>query len=216
MFTLRAGPSLKPFRVHKQLLGEISTELRGHVFNDMREGQEGSMDMAHVPEETMFQFLEFCYTGDYPELEEESESSEPMTSSSFQKLLPNANLYVLGDMYNITLLKDIAFDKLTAHIIEIGNRLEERKEIDAVIQLFEYAFENLPEREDQIDPLLEYLGRYAAWALDKFRESKDFISLFAGSNRADFVKLIFSNVPNSPTAPWEPRTNLSLPNLNGM
>lgn len=175
------------------------------------------MDMAHVPEETMFQFLEFCYTGDYPELEEESGSSEPMKSPSFQKLLPNANLYVLGDMYNITPLKDIAFDKLTAHIVEIGNRLEGRREIRAVIQLFEYAFENLPEREDQVDPLLEYLGKYAAWALDKFSENKDFISIFAGNNRVDFVKLIFSNVPNSSVAPWEPHTNINLfQNPSGM
>lgn len=209
MFTLRAGPSLKPFRVHKQLLGEISSELRGHVFNGMKEGQEGSMDMVHVSEETMCRFLEFCYTGDYPEptassspdTKQEEGDKEEEVYASFQKLLPNANLYVLSDMYNIGSLKDNAFAKITAHIIEIGDRLEE-KEMKAVVELFEYAFENLPERENQVDPLLDYLGRYTAWALHRFRENEDFMSLFVGSDRSDFLRLIFNNVRNLDSPPW--------------
>lgn len=210
MFTLRTGPSRKPFRVHKELLGEISRELRGHVFNEMKEGQEGSMDMAHVSEETMCQFLEFCYTGDYPELKKEPKCSgwgddddNEEGPPSSEQLLPNAKLYVFADMYNIPQLKEIAFSKITAHIVRISYSLWD-KEIEEFVQLFKYTFENLPEREE-MDQLLEYLGKYAAWALNKFKQSENFLNLFVGNDRVDFIKLIFDNVREGSDAPWQPR-----------
>ncbi|KAH0605441.1 uncharacterized protein H6S33_004663 [Morchella sextelata] len=67
IFTLFAGQSRKPFHVHKQLLAEISPALKSHVFNDMKEGRENCMEMEHVTPQTMCQFLEFCYTGEYSE-----------------------------------------------------------------------------------------------------------------------------------------------------
>lgn len=184
------------------------------------------MDMAHVSEETMCQFLEFCYTGDYSELGEEPESPEPSSSGirkfldekdgaceeeekeeeeelypPSEQLLPNAKLYVLADMYNIPRLKDLAFGKLTARIVEIGYCHGEGT--DAFIRLFKYAFENLPEREE-MDQLLEYLGKYTAWALNMFREDEDFLNLFAGNYRVDFIKLILGNLQECNSAPWHP------------
>ncbi|KAI5842927.1 hypothetical protein DFP73DRAFT_552750 [Morchella snyderi] len=71
IFTLYAGQSQKPFHVHKQLLAEMSPELRSHIFNDMKEGHESCMRMEHVSPQTMCQFLEFCYTGAYSEFTDE-------------------------------------------------------------------------------------------------------------------------------------------------
>lgn len=164
----------------------------------MKEGQDGYMDMSHVSEETMCQFLEFCYTGNYTELAMEEDSEVPL-----QQLLPNARLYVLGDMYNIQRLKDVAFDKITAEIISFEYHRLDQDEVGIFIRLFEYALGNLPEREE-MDPLLEYFGTYAGWALHKFRENEDFLSLLLGGNRMDFIKVIFSNLIEG-ESPWDLR-----------
>lgn len=154
------------------------------------------MDMMHVSEETMGQFLEFCYTGDYSQLVNEA-GGEPYPPS--QQLLPNTELYILGDMYNIQNLKDLALAKIEKGIREVSYNIDE-PETKVFVRLFERAFEDLPERE-VADPLLRLLAKYAAWALETLREDKCFINLFMGNDRTDFIALILGNLRKG-SIPW--------------
>lgn len=246
MFVLRAGPALKPFRVHKQLLSVVSAELRKHVYNSMKEGEEGSMDMPHVPEETMIRFLQFCYTGNYPERIKPEEVEKAATESAvtegetvtvdgdaaaaapagangdaaedadaeapaevdeqavaYERLEPNAQIYVFSEMYNIPLLKDIAYANIAAIISGTGySTLDDATVRTAYINFFKYCFENLPEREDA-DKLLKFVARYAAWSLHKFRGDDEFYKFFVNSERMDFIKLLFNSLAECGQAPWE-------------
>ncbi|KAF8459941.1 hypothetical protein BDZ91DRAFT_740635 [Kalaharituber pfeilii] len=132
-----APDSSSVFYIHKALLANISSELRKHVHNEMKEGKEGVMTLGDVDKETMARFVEWAYTGDYP-VEETSRRRLPAgvpglgagakggtaagsggaskthdKTSAATSLLPHAKLYVLADRFNIPDLKLLSYTRLT-------------------------------------------------------------------------------------------------------
>ncbi|KAH8154802.1 uncharacterized protein LAJ45_01333 [Morchella importuna] len=218
-FTLYAGQSQKPYRVHKELLAAMSPELRNHIFNDMKEGHESCMRMEHVTPQTMCQFLEFCYTGKYAEFADdgdkkrraEVQAEKPTWKQAgilkASALMSHAKLYVLGDIYNVQRLKNEALRNINEIMKDLSAGPQSRMPdvAEECINLMRYACDNLPERsaERGIDPLVKYLAHCAAWGLDFFRNKLP--ELLSTGGRVDFTEtflalLRFRGVEGPP---WE-------------
>lgn len=121
----------------------------------------------------MERFLEWAYTGDYPEQTPHETSTTGNTpddaastasgstttttakdkkggkeksalkSAPSSHLIIHARLYALADRFNVTGLKGLAFTKLTDILVEL-DYLTDPRDIKDAIAMIAYAFENLP------------------------------------------------------------------------
>lgn len=181
----------------------------------MLEGTSGEMKLPDEREDTIARFIEWAYTGEYPDADPSSNSSSLLNSSGVEQtssqsddhdlekaedplLMAHVRLYAFADRFNIKELKQHVFDKLTAQIVTIGVP-DTRESTLAMINLISYAFGNLPKCKFQ-DPLLMYLGMYASWSLESLRKEPEFFELF--ENDIDFVKELFLHVRKGSKAPW--------------
>lgn len=194
----------------------------------MIEGTSGQMTLSDEREDTITRFIQWAYTGDYPEphttlatpasspepgepevLFKEADdqppgSSDPETEEDGDPLLmAHARLYIFAERFNIQRLKGHTFDKLTAGIMAVGV-LAERETRFSMIYLISYAFGNLPKCLVQ-DRLLDYLGLYAGWNLESLRMEPEFFELL--QTDIDFVKELFVHVRRGNKAPWGTGTN---------
>ncbi|KAI5779197.1 hypothetical protein DFH27DRAFT_587339 [Peziza echinospora] len=198
--------------IHKALLASLSVELSKHTHNDMKEGRENSMILKEVDKATLVRFIEWAYTRSY---------QHPLKISN--GLLVHAKLYALADRFNVTSLRDLAFSKCTALLVEYGE-LSDTEDIIDIVGAMRFAFENLPSRNmfDNMNPtvggsfssasigdksLLVYLGKYASWNLDSLKAQKDFVRLI--EDNAEFAKAVLCYSVQATDAPWVPRTSLS-------
>ncbi|KAF8452954.1 hypothetical protein BDZ91DRAFT_853279 [Kalaharituber pfeilii] len=164
------------FYVHRDLLASLSPELDKHVNNNMKEGLEGVMELSDVDDPTMKAFLVWAYTKDYT----------PPLPKSTSALLQHIKLYALADRFNTSILKDLAYSKITAYLSHVG-MVSDEEDVSAILFAITYAFENLPcttENKTSLAPnavpsekLLKYLAQYTAWSLDVFRGNSEFGSL---------------------------------------
>lgn len=189
----------------------------------MIEGTSGHMTLSDEREDTITRFIQWAYTGDYPEpssslttlasspepgelevLFQEADSESPQSSDSEAEedgdplLMAHARLYVFAERFNIQRLKRQTFDKLTAGIVAIGVPVE-RETKASMIYLISYAFGNLPKCLVK-DRLLDYLGLYASWSLESLRMEPEFFELL--QTDIDFVKELFVHVRRGNKAPW--------------
>ncbi|KAL7269477.1 hypothetical protein RUND412_007863 [Rhizina undulata] len=161
LFGIRAGPSKRCFYVHKALLAETSKEIRAHVYNDMRDGKEGLMDLEN-PAQMLVAM----------------KSAETKSSDS------TPNVYateadIAQAKCDESLLKHAWFR-------EIGNLTSDIHK-KSVIALMSYCFGNLPTRANP-DKLLEWLGKYGALAIAKLRKFPEFFHLL--EDEFEFVKVL--------------------------
>lgn len=189
----------------------------------MVEGQSGNMTLSEEREDTITRFIQWAYTGDYPdpggspsdtidapepgELEvlfaepQEAESKggdKDPEEDEDPLLMAHARLYVFADRFNIQRLKKQTLGKLTARIVGIGVPNTRETKL-AMIYLISYAFGNLPKCKLS-DPLLDYLGLYASWSLESLRQEPEFFDLLESD--IDFVKELFVHVRRGNKAPW--------------
>ncbi|KAF8455437.1 hypothetical protein BDZ91DRAFT_637880, partial [Kalaharituber pfeilii] len=185
----------RKFYVHRSLLASLSPELDKHVNNDMKEGLEGVMELSDVEEATMKALLEWAYTKDYTTMLlvlKEVQSK----STSASALLQHTNVYVLADRFNITILKEQAYSKITTLLNTVG-KMKEAADIETLLSAITYAFDNLPcstaSSSDSIqvipsEKLLKYFARYSAWLLDVLQNKKEFNMLLL--HCADFARAV--------------------------
>lgn len=194
----KSGSERPEYFIHKTLLSSLSTELHKHVNNDMKEGRENVIELSEVDEPTIEGFLEWAYFKDY-----QHATLLPKNSTA---LLYHTKIYVLADRFNIPLLKDLAFSKITTLLAELG-MVAERADLVAIVAAVEYAYDNLlahsgsssdsgptPER------LLQYFTRYISWTLDVFRSNDEFLKLLASNS--DFAEALVVSCSPALTPPW--------------
>lgn len=176
----------------------------------MVEGISGVMTLSDEREDTVARFVQWAYTGNYPDPEVPltPTNSDPEVDDSPSQgddtdmnpiLMAHARLYVFADRFNVQKLKKHTFDKLTVHIMGYGVPATRENKL-AIIHLTRYTFGNLPECKTS-DPLLVYLGLYASWCLSSLRTEPEFFELLEGD--FDFMKELFAHVENGRRAPWE-------------
>ncbi|KAF8460191.1 hypothetical protein BDZ91DRAFT_785494 [Kalaharituber pfeilii] len=198
------------FFIHKALLASLSPELHKHVNNQMREGQEGIIELSDVEQETFKAFLFWAYAREYRTPNPESPSS----------LLYHTKLYVFADRFNIAGLSDLSLSKVTTLLVECG-MVASPQDITSVTLAIAYACANLPFSTVSSsasstagasthsspavsglpsDRLLRYFTQYATWTLDSLRNSREFIDLL--SNSHDFAIAVAVNSSATAHPPW--------------
>ncbi|KAF8459934.1 hypothetical protein BDZ91DRAFT_740625 [Kalaharituber pfeilii] len=189
-------PRRAVFYVHRSLLASLSAELDKHVNNDMKEGTQGVMELSEVDELTMRALLQWAYKDDYI-------IENPEASSA---LLRHTKIYVLADRFNIVPLKDVAYNKITTLLADLG-MVAATDDVAAVMAAVSFAFCNLPfstasssSISTPTEKLLKYFAQYTAWALDVFRTNPEFCSLLESS--PDFAKSLVTNSRSAATPPW--------------
>ncbi|RPB23927.1 hypothetical protein L211DRAFT_785969, partial [Terfezia boudieri ATCC MYA-4762] len=189
------GPRRPEYFIHKTLLSSLSTELHKHVNNDMKEGKEKLIELGEVDEPTVEAFLEWAYFQDY-------QPTSPLPKSS-AALSYHTKIYVLADRFNIPLLKDLAFSKITALLAELG-MVAEHTDLVAIVAAVKYAYENLLTNVSSsgapLERLLRYFIQYISWALDAFRSNDEFKKLLAGNS--DFAEALVVSCNPALTPPW--------------
>ena len=124
-------------------------------------------------------------------------------------LLFHTKIYVLGDRFNITKLKDLAFSKITTLFVDCG-MVADKHDVDAVMEAVAYAFDKLPLSVKQgpcclddlnvKEKLLVYMARYVAWARDSLRMSETFVDLLRDC--PEFAVGLLFNSRSASTPPW--------------
>jgi len=163
--------------------------MRTYVYKDTKEGQEDGMEVGHVSPDTMHQFMEFCYSGDY--LHAENSSDDPLRDKDATQALPllltHARLYVLADMFNIASLKELSRKKIIA-LTPFFGLLEDRTHGLAMISLMDYVLHNMPAATETPDKLVKFLARYAGFLIEELGEYPEFHAVLASSAREDFFR----------------------------
>ncbi|KAF8459928.1 hypothetical protein BDZ91DRAFT_851821 [Kalaharituber pfeilii] len=190
-------PNKAVFYVHRSLLASLSAELDKHVNNDMKEGIQGVMELSEVDEATMKAFLQWAYN-----LKDDYTIENPKATSA---LLGHTKIYVLADRFNIVPLKDLAYNKITALLADLG-MVAAADDVEAVMTAVSYAFGNLPFSTSSTrisastEKLLNYFAQYTSWALDVFRTNPEFCSLLEDS--PGFARALVTNSRSAATPPW--------------
>ena len=113
-------------------------------------------------------------------------------------LLLHVRLYVFAHKFLVLALQELAISKIKDQLKRLEKRLEGH-ELEAVLDLLEYAFENV--HED--DFFLDWLGANASWKLDELKGRPGrFDALLQGSN-GSFVRHLIRRVVKSPLDPWD-------------
>jgi hypothetical protein len=213
MFTILAGPDLKKFSIHKDLLAGVSEEMQRHVCNDMKEGLEGRVEMKEVSEETMTYFIEFCYYGNYTPCQTwdcyVNRTEDPVASLDYlqsamiaqgqEAVLAHARLYVFAEIYNINALRDLSMKNLK----EIMEQFEDPDifTTSSIVCLVEYVLEHIPERLTT-DPLVALLAKCTAWGIREPSGGDQISALLASVDRKDFFDIFRQNVTSDVSTPW--------------
>ncbi|KAF8460160.1 hypothetical protein BDZ91DRAFT_799055 [Kalaharituber pfeilii] len=170
-----------PFYVHRSMLASMSPEMAKHVNNAMKEGQEKAILFHDVDYVTMQRVIQWGYAKTY-----ETEMEGPAS------LFLHIRIYSFASRFNIAALQDVAFQGALSELKNIGKpkttlELREFKGVakdirPMMIQILEYAFDNLPISNGCTpEQLLELLTSYVGWGLMAFREDSDFKLLLAKS-----------------------------------
>ena len=122
-------------------------------------------------------------------------------------LLFHTKIYVLGDRFNITKLKDLAFSRITTLFVDRG-MVADKSDVDAIVEAIAYAYDNLPLSQGPLsldsfnveEKLLVYMAQYAAWARDSLRMNAVFVNLLRDCPEFAIALLFSSTAASIP--PW--------------
>jgi hypothetical protein len=226
LFSLKATASDTPYNIHIDLLSSKSPVLWKACKNGMKETEERQMRCEGYSESVLVSFVQWAYTGGYSDdrgalvvqerpgdeeevapptddanakeqwpIVEDEESS--IQDESIHPLLLHIQVCVFANEFIIEPLQDLAIGKVKDRLKELGS-LEEAHERNVVLDLLEYAFDNLLET----DPFLDWLGNYISWKLEELRQSPDrFETLVAGS-KGSFANHLIRHTTKSSVSPW--------------
>lgn len=161
-----------------------------------------------VSDEVICCVLNYLYHGRYSAgtntLTEKCADAPKIEGASLHPLLLHAQLYVFADTYIMEPLKTIASRNIK-HYLKDMVPLSTPERRDLVIDLIEYAHDNLREE----DALLLSLADYASFRLSELRASQRLKTLLLGSDGGFLKHLLprLSGSSNDPFADPVPNTN---------
>lgn len=203
MLFLGTEDSPQTFKIHKAHL-ESKSKLFKNVVN-FKEGQEGVYRFHDISEITLARFIEWAYTGNYPEKDRNVnlESASAMkklgdaagTTADSSPLSCNMKMYIFGHIYGILPLQALAFDRVTAYLTKMRRPRSEKLKLE-VIAAMEMCFkEILPN-----DRLLKWLGHYASYCLSDLKKMPEFQKLLEGAPSLSLTMLKYMKPAKN--APW--------------
>lgn len=210
---LKTEDSPRLFKIHKSLLEAKSYVLSTAIDGDFCEGQEKVYTFKNTHITTLARFVEWAYTGTYPEIIEETEDwdsdseTEHQTAETDSKLkdiskaaekneiLSHVNLYIFAEIYMVPEIQTLAFERATAHLVKLRKPKTEVQKKD-VIDVLLAAFSELTSD----DTLVDWLARYASWCIEELRTHGAFLSLLIINPIA--CSKIFLAVRSANSPPW--------------
>ncbi|KAF8458769.1 hypothetical protein BDZ91DRAFT_800041 [Kalaharituber pfeilii] len=139
------------FYIHKDLLSSLSPELCKHIDNDVKGGLQEEIKLAEVERQTMQQFLQWAYRGDYTlgEAETARKCGKKHVDSP-STLLLHTKLYIFSNRFHIIALQNLCFARIQALLSHL--KLQDDYEEDGLILLkaIRFAADNLPTVNDHL------------------------------------------------------------------
>ncbi|KAJ5882703.1 uncharacterized protein N7473_011137 [Penicillium subrubescens] len=222
MIELCASGSTCTFRIHQKLLQNKCKAASGAFRHKFPEAESKRYTFSETADLTISQFVEWAYKGDYDEPDlsavdkcqwkqhkhkQEAPGAEMTIATSednadaegvlmHHTLLCHLRVYIFADTYLVSGLRTLAFEKLTAGLIEMGlpGTLNEQL---AVVDCLKEAFTRVPARDD----LLDWLARYAAWSLDRLRQVTQFHDVL--KDRPALGSCMMETLNPATEAPWK-------------
>ncbi|KAJ5578409.1 uncharacterized protein N7459_007373 [Penicillium hispanicum] len=208
----------RPFKIHQKLLESTCKAPAVALKHDYLEGSSKRYTFTETTDDTVVQFIEWAYKGDYtgstsaPIATPQENTSEDPPQSPISKppsehledikvpqahtLLSHLRVYVFSEVYLVSGLKQLSFQKFTAVLMDMGKPKDLDEQL-AVIDRLALAFSRLPLH----DKLLEWLAQYAAWCLDKLRVQSQFHNLLKSLPAISSRMMEKLNPANE--APWD-------------
>lgn len=200
------------WKIHRELLESKCKALKSAFSHDFSERISGQYIFKETTHDTVARFIEWSYKGDYTESEltpmemaepgqGKSESVGPEPPSDEQEvlqahtLLCHIRVYIFSDTYMVPELKDLAFDKFTAAVMDMEKPKTLNEQL-AVIDCLSLAFSKLPLH----DTLPGWLAQYAAWCLGNLRLQPKFHGLLQRFPALSYRMMDTLNPANE--APW--------------
>ncbi|KAG2001409.1 hypothetical protein GB937_010198 [Aspergillus fischeri] len=212
---------LAPGRSDRAVISYSSetTGFQGQNHHGLRRREERVYKFQDTSEGTLARFIEWSYTGDYPDvitathpLGRKSGKEEIATinveeghtltaagtsfTSDNHPLLAHICLYIFCSIYHISKLQKLAFEKVTARFSD----LEALDSLDtqlAVVAALRLSFRKLSTQ----DPLLDWMAQYAAYYVGKLQWQTGFHELLRESPTLSTRIVLFLNPASSP--PWK-------------
>jgi hypothetical protein len=188
------------------------------------EGQDGVYTCSDTTDGTLARFIEWAYRGDYPasvismdlaqeKIKASDDADETDASSAAaanvsestdveldnHPLLAHLRLYIFSDVYLISELKQLAYEKLTACFVDI-NRPQTLDRQRAVIDVLRVAFLKVPLN----DSLLDWLAHYAAYSVNQLRLQPSFHDLLEAAPA--LCSRMMNTLEPATCAPWQGET----------
>lgn len=194
----------------------------GAFRHNFPEAESKRYTFTETADMTISQFVEWAYKGDYAEPDsstvdncqgkhhkhkQEAPEGKMTTATSqdiadadevlmYHTLLCHLRVYIFADTYLVLGLKTLAFEKLTAGLIEMGQPSTLNEQL-AVVDCLKEAFTRVPARDD----LLDWLARYAAWSLDRLRQVTQFHDVL--KDRPALGSCMMETLNPATEAPWK-------------
>lgn len=197
---MKSSHSDKIFYVHEDKLKHSCPSLYSVCSRMWFESQERvyKFDKA-VSEDVILCFLNFLYHGHYSSLKANTAAENPCSPNDqevgLHPLLLHAQIYVFADTYFMVALGGTAYSNLKCHLRDMGE-LNTSTKRDSVLDLIEYAFDNL--RDD--DNLLVILADYVNFRLFQLRLSPRLVALLMGSD-GKLLKTLLPKISGSSRDP---------------
>jgi hypothetical protein len=193
-----SGP--ESIKIHEKLFASKCKGAAGAFKHDFAERTRGRYAFTETTLDTVAQFTEWAYTGDYtdttvididvPESIQDEDSgnglecpppSPPVDGGESKTvqahtLLGHLRLYKFSEIYLVPQLNELAFSKFTAVLVEMGKPKNLQEQL-VVIDCLSLAFSELLLG----DELQQWLARYAAWSLESLRHQTEFQDLLQTS-----------------------------------
>ncbi|PKX92972.1 BTB/POZ domain-containing protein [Aspergillus novofumigatus IBT 16806] len=221
---LRSPGSTCTFKIHKDLLKSKSTVLHAALTSEFSEGEDGVYPCSDTTDGTLARFVEWTYRGDYPasvismdlvqeKIKASDDADETDASSAAaanvsestdveldnHPLLAHLRLYIFSDVYLISELKQLAYEKLTACFADI-NRPQTLDQQRAVIASLRVAFLKIPLN----DSLVDWLAHYAAYSVNQLRLQPSFHDLLEAAPA--LCSRMMNTLTPASAAPWQSQT----------
>lgn len=174
------------FKIHKKLLASKSEQLIRKYETHKEFSGEGELSLGDSPAEITVRFVEWAYTGDYPDCYQDASagvktegSNERAQNGTTQSehateeisCTVHLDLYIFSTKYEIWGLRDLSRTKLGSSLEEMSESADGQKHI---VEILEKALRD-PEKYD--DPILGTLAQFAAWHIESLRNLSEFRDL---------------------------------------
>ncbi|KAL4905560.1 hypothetical protein BDW74DRAFT_177929 [Aspergillus multicolor] len=208
---LKATDAGKPLYIHSKLLASISKPLAAAFESEFEEARKKAYVFRDVSDATLARFVQWAYTSDYPAEDAGTQEEEDVildtegndTDDPYDRLfydnsngpfLAHIRLYIFANIYMISDLQRLAFDRATAVMKDI-NHLHDIDAQRHFIEALRISFTQL----EIGDKLVGWLGQFAAYNVANLRGLPAFHQLLI--NVPTIGTTVMMSLSTAP-APW--------------